>query len=170
MFSPLQLLKIDIFPSNLQIVETSVHILCFHYYRSHSDNCGDKVQKKKIQVVYLHWGKSNNLITSNNFDDTNENDDDDDDVMTSQFLKSILRHSVGQWGSSSFTLSPGLPGPFLIHKCFHGNRDLGSLIESLHHLGNRAKGGAWLIVFSPHHLFCSWCKHALRSQRTRICN
>lgn len=38
-------------------------------------------------------------------------------------------------------------GSFLIHKCFHGNRDLGSLIESLYHLGNRAKGGARLIVF-----------------------
>lgn len=38
-------------------------------------------------------------------------------------------------------------GPFLIHKCFHGNRDHGSLIESLYHLGNRAKGGVWLIVF-----------------------
>ena len=33
-------------------------------------------------------------------------------------------------------------GSFLIHKCFHGNRDLGSLIESLYHLGNRANGGA----------------------------
>lgn len=33
-------------------------------------------------------------------------------------------------------------GPFLIHKCIHGNRDFGSLIESFYHLGNRAKGGA----------------------------
>ena len=81
---------------------------------------------------------------SNNFNDAHDNDsdDDNDDILVSE------KHlSLGRWSSSSFTLSPGLPGPFLIHKCFHGNRDLGSLIESLDHLGNRAKGGAWLIDF-----------------------
>lgn len=86
--------------------------------------------------------------SSNNFNDAHDNDsddddgdddDDDDDDGDISISKKYLQ--LGR-GSSSFTLSPGLPGPFLIHKCFHGNRDLGSLIESLYHLGNRAKGGA----------------------------
>lgn len=53
-----------------------------------------------------------------------------------RLMKQFLIHTVST-----------VTGAFLIHKCFHGNRDLGSLIESLYHLGNRAKGGAELIVF-----------------------
>lgn len=79
--------------------------------------------------------------------DSDDDDDDDDDEENDDISVSEKYLPLGWWGSSSFTPSPGLPGPFLIHKCFHGNRDLGSLIESLYHLGNRAKGGAWLIVF-----------------------
>lgn len=91
--------------------------------------------------------------SSYNFNNAHGNDSDDDDgdddgdEENDDISVSEKYLPLGWWGSSSFTPSPGLPGPFLIHKCFHGNRDLGSLIESLYHLGNRAKGGAWLIVF-----------------------
>lgn len=75
-------------------------------------------------------------------DDKDDNDNDDGDMMTFQFLNSISHHRVGPTRLFLIHTVSTVTGPLLIHKCFHGNRDLGSLIESLYHLGNRAKGGA----------------------------
>lgn len=74
--------------------------------------------------------------------DTDNNHNDDGNMMTFQFLNSISRHRVGPMRQFLIHTVSTVTRPLLIHKCFHGNRDLGSLIESLYHLGNRAKGGA----------------------------
>lgn len=117
---------------------------------------------------------SSNFNNAHN-NDSDDDDDDGDDEENDDISVSEKYLPLGWWGSSSFTPSPGLPGPLLIHKCFHGNRDLGSLIESLYHLGNRAKGGAWLIVFFvvvvffySFICFCSCYTRTLRPQTTHM--
>lgn len=88
-------------------------------------------------------------ITIMNYDDVDDCDGDsnNDDGNNMTVISSAITNSVKLMRQFLIHTVSTVTGSFLIHKCFHGNRDLGSLIESLYHLGNRAKGGARLIVF-----------------------